>query len=87
MKVLGERKEQYKTLRPVSTSANSVARTGTIACSSIEKKKSDWLSLILVAIKLKLWRRTFDYLQGYVSKGTTKADDNISRHEVTRLVQ
>ena len=52
MKVLGERKEQYKTLRPVSTSANSVARTGTIACSNIEKKKSDWLSLILVAIKL-----------------------------------
>ena len=25
-------------LRPVSTSANLVARTGTIACSSIEKK-------------------------------------------------
>ena len=41
-------------LRPVSTSANSVALTGTIACSSIEKKKSDWLSLILVAKKLNL---------------------------------
>ena len=40
-------------LRPVSTSANSVARTGTIACSSIEKK-SDWLSLILVAKKLNM---------------------------------
>ena len=40
--------------RLVSTSANSVARTGTIACSSIEKKKSDWLSLILVAKKLNL---------------------------------
>ena len=36
-------------LRPVSTSANLVARTGTIAGSSIEKKQSDWLSLILVA--------------------------------------
>ena len=42
------------TKRPVFTSANSVARTGTIACSSIEKKKSDWLSLILVAKKLNL---------------------------------
>ena len=41
-------------LRPVSTSANSVARTGTIACSSIKKKQSDWLSLILVAKKLNL---------------------------------
>ena len=41
-------------LRPVSTSANLVARTGTIACSSIEKKQSDWLSLILVAKKLNL---------------------------------
>ena len=29
-------------------------RTGTIACSSIEKKKSDWLPLILVTKKLKL---------------------------------
>ena len=41
-------------LRPISTSANLVARTGMIACSSIEKKQSDWLSLILVAKKLNL---------------------------------
>ena len=41
-------------LRPVSTSANLVARTGTAACSSIEKKQSDWFSLILVAKKLNL---------------------------------
>ena len=41
-------------LRPVSTSANLVTRTGTIACSSIEKKQLDWLSLILVAKKLNL---------------------------------
>ena len=32
----------------------TVARTGTIACSSIEKKQADWLSLILVAKKLNL---------------------------------
>ena len=31
-----------------------VARTGTIACSGIEKKQSDWFSLILVAKKLSL---------------------------------
>ena len=43
-----------RTLRPVSTSANLVARTGTIAYSGIEKKQSDWLSLILVAKKLNL---------------------------------
>ena len=36
------------------SAASSVARTGTIACSSIEKKRSDWLSLILVAKKLNL---------------------------------
>ena len=41
-------------LRPVSTSANLVARTGTIACSSIEKKQYAWFSLILVAKKLNL---------------------------------
>ena len=41
-------------LRPISTSANLVARTGTVACSSVEKKQSDWLSLILVAKKLNL---------------------------------
>ena len=41
-------------LRPVSTSANLVAWTGTVACSSIEKKQSDWFSLILVAKKLNL---------------------------------
>ena len=41
-------------LKPVSTSANLVARTDTIACSSIEKKQSDWLSLILVAKTLNL---------------------------------
>ena len=41
-------------LRPVSTSANFVARTGTVACSSIEKKQSDWISLILDATKLNL---------------------------------
>ena len=37
------------TLRSASTSANSVTGTGTIACSGIEKNRSDWLSLILVA--------------------------------------
>ena len=41
-------------LRSVSTSANLVARTSTVACSSIEKKQSDWFSLILVAKKLNL---------------------------------
>ena len=41
-------------LRPVSTSANLFVRTGTVACSSIEKKQSDWFSLILVAKKLIL---------------------------------
>ena len=41
-------------LRPVSTSANLVARTGTVACSGIEMKQSDWFSLILVAKKLHL---------------------------------
>ena len=41
-------------LRPVSTSANSVARTGTIACYRIGNKQSDWLPLILVAKKLNL---------------------------------
>ena len=41
-------------LRPVSTLANLVARIDTIACSSIEKKQSDWLSLILVEKKLNL---------------------------------
>ena len=35
-------------------SANLVVQTGTIACSGIEKKQSDWLSLILVAKKLNL---------------------------------
>ena len=39
---------------PVSTSANLVARTGTVACFSIEKKQSDWCSLTLVAKKLNL---------------------------------
>ena len=46
--------QSYYPLRPVSTSANLAARTGTIACSSIEKKQSDWLLLILVAKKLNL---------------------------------
>ena len=41
-------------LRPVSTSANLAARIGTVACSSIEKKQSDWFSFILVAKKLNL---------------------------------
>ena len=41
-------------LGPVSISANLVARTGTVACSSIEKKQSDWFSLTLVAKKLNL---------------------------------
>ena len=45
---------KFHALRPVSTSANLVARTGTVACSSIEKKQSDWFSLILVAKKLNL---------------------------------
>ena len=40
--------------RPVSTSTNLGVRNGTIACSSIEKKQSDWLPLILVAKKLNL---------------------------------
>ena len=37
---------------PVSTSTNLVAGTGTIACSSNQKKQSDWFLLILVAKKL-----------------------------------
>ena len=41
-------------LRLVSTSANLVARTGTVACYSIEKKQPDWFLLILVAKKLNL---------------------------------
>ena len=40
--------------RPVSTLGNLVARPGMFACSSIENKRSDWLSLILVAKKVEL---------------------------------
>ena len=54
LKLVASLLQIHNTLRPVSTSANLVARTGTIACSGIEKKQSDWLSLILVAKKVEL---------------------------------
>ena len=54
LKLVASPLQIHNTLRPVSTSANLVARTGTIACSGIEKKQSDWLSLILVAKKLNM---------------------------------